>query len=343
MSTAALPHNRLGIDYRDVPRHKVAIEGGIIDAHNHSREPVHTQIFVDAAHAYGIREFYTMCPLEHAAAIQEKFPGQFHFIAVPAWQNAAPTEEFFNDWRRRIETFAAPPLNSRMIKFHAAPGTCHKWGISLDHPRIRELAEHAYKLGYNFMTHVGDPKAWFYGNGRYAKPEENFGTFDAQFGQLERLLEKYPDRLHMGAHFGGSLENVEALARRLDKYPHYILDSSATKWIVRAVYEQGVTPVKDFITRYQDRILFGSDLVVGEKYDWDHYASRYWVHRKLWESDYRGQSPIEDPDAGKGFNPTTGAFDAAHADGIPHLAGLDLPAAILQKLYRGNAMRLLPR
>ena len=63
----------------------------------------------------------------------------------------------------------------------------------------------------------------------------------------------------------------------------------------------------------------------------------------LWETNYRGECPIEDPDGGKGFDPRTGEFVAAKADGVPHLVGLDLPADVLVKLYRTNAERWLPR
>ena len=47
------------------------------------------------------------------------------------------------------------------------------------------------------MTHVGDPKAWFFGKGTYA--DGTYGTFESQFAMLERMLERYPDRLHLGA------------------------------------------------------------------------------------------------------------------------------------------------
>jgi len=334
------PHNRLGLNYRKVPARKVIIDGGIIDAHNHTRDPALTQIMVDAANAYGISSFYTMCPLEHAPALAEKFAGKFKFIAIPDWKSATASEAFITDWLKRLDAFAAPPLNSRLIKFHMAPGTQKRWGINLDHPLIQRVADHAYKLGYHFMSHFADPKAWFYGTGNYA--DGSFGSFDSQFAMLERFLEKYPDRIHLGAHMGGSLENIDALAKRFDKFPHYVVDTSATKWIVRAVAEQSVQAVKDFIIHYQDRIIFGSDLVVGDKYDWDHYASRYWVHQKLWEEDYRDQSPIDDPDAGKGFDPATGTFDAKNSDGVPRLVGLDLPNEVLVKIYRGNALRWLP-
>jgi hypothetical protein len=125
---------------------------------------------------------------------------------------------------------------------------------------------------------------------------------------------------------GGSLEDIESLARRLDRFPHYIIDSSATKWMVRAVAEQPLEPLREFFIRYADRILFGSDLVVNEKFNYEHYLSRYWVHLKLWESNFDGESPIDDPDA---------------RDGRPMLRGLHLPPNVLEKMYRINALEWL--
>jgi predicted TIM-barrel fold metal-dependent hydrolase len=338
---ATPPHNRTGINYHNVPPRKVAVAGGILDAHNHTREAKFTALFVEVAAAYGVTEFYTMSPLEHVRELQEKFPGKFHFVAVPAWAAAKEgvNDKFFADWTRRIDEFYA--LGARLIKFHAAPGTCRRWGITLDDPRILAVAKHAYDLGYHFMTHVGDPAAWFCGNGNYS--DGTYGTLASQFAMLERMLERYPDRIHLGAHMGGCLEKLDILAKRLDRFPNYVVDTSATKWIVRAVAEQSPAAVRDFVIHYQDRILFGSDLVVGEKYDWDHYASRYWAHQKLWETDFRGESPITDPDAGQGFDPATDILEESKADGIPHLAGLDLPAEVLRKLYRTNAERWLPK
>jgi hypothetical protein len=335
------PHNRLGLDYRQAPARRAVVPGGIIDAHNHMRDVEHTRIMLDAGAAYGVTEFWTMAPLEYAGGLKEAFPGKLKFIAVPGWKREmpAPGPEFFADWKRRLEAFAK--LGSKLIKFHAAPGTCRRWGITLDDPRILDVARYAYDLGYHFMTHVGDPKAWFYGKGPYA--DGSFGTFEGQFAMLERMLERYPDRLHLGAHMGGSLEGLDLLARRLEKYPHYVLDMSATKWMVRAVAEQSASAVRDFFVRFQERIIFGSDLVVSDEFTWDHYASRYWALQRVWEGDARGESPIEDPDGGRGFEPGTGRFDAAQADGVPKLAGVNLPAEVLLKVYRTNALRLWPK
>ena len=150
------PHNRLGLDYRQAPPHRVAVPGGIIDAHNHCRDVEHTRMMVEAGGAYGVTEFWTMAPLEFAAdTAGRRFRGKFHFVAVPGWKRdmPAPEEEFFADWKRRLEEFAK--LGSKLIKFHAAPGTCRRWGISLDDPRILDVAETCVWAGVSFYDARG--------------------------------------------------------------------------------------------------------------------------------------------------------------------------------------------
>ncbi len=319
---APLPHNRLGINYRAVPARRIEVP--IIDVHTHTYNVEHTRGFLEAADAYGIREIWTMAPLEDVDAFQQHFPGRFHFIAVPKWQDAGPTEAFVTDWMKRLDGFYEK--GSRLAKFHLSPGTRKRSGLDLNHPLLQRVVRHAYTLGFHFMTHVGDPKAWFAPRARYADVAQ-YGTFESQFEMLDRMLEQFPDRVHMGAHMGGSLEDLDALERRLERFPHYSLDSSATKWIVRAIAQQDPDRVRAFLIRQQNRVMFGSDLVVGDKYGFDHYASRYWTHLMQWESDIIGESPIEDPDA---------------AEGRPQLRGLDLPESVLRKMYRENALGFLP-
>ncbi len=315
------PYNRLGVNYHQAPPRKVS--GPIIDAHMHAHNVQWTGRFLQAADDYGISAFWTMTPLEDVDALRTAFPGRFEFIAIPKWQDMNSTGEFVEDWQRRVEGFYEK--GARLIKFHMAPRTQKKLGATLDHPAVRGIMRRAYELGYHFMSHVGDPKAWF-GPGKAYSPQDGHRSFEEQFPMLDRMLEDFPDRVHVGAHMGGCVEDLEQLQRRLDRFPNYLLDTSATKWVVRAIAAQPSEVVRDFILRNQDRLLFGSDLVVGEKHPYDHYASRYWVHQKLWETDYRGESPIADPD-------TPG--------GAPLLTGLNLPADVLEKLYRGNAQKWL--
>jgi hypothetical protein len=85
------------------------------------------------------------------------------------------------------------------------------------------------------------------------------------------------------------------------------------------------------ITRYPDRFLFGSDLVTRHQLEREHYVSRYWCQRTLWESDWEGPSPIADGD----YKPAQGEPPQ------PTLRGVNLPPATLEQVYYRNAQALL--
>jgi hypothetical protein len=133
---------------------------------------------------------------------------------------------------------------------------------------------------------------------------------------------------------GGDPEHPDHLETLLERYPHFHLDTSATKWQVREV-SANREAIRSLICRYPQRFLFGSDLVTRHHLVREHYVSRYWCQRTLWESSWQGRSPIADPD----YHPAAGEPDT------PPLCGLDLPLEVLEQLYHGNSRRLfgLPR
>jgi predicted TIM-barrel fold metal-dependent hydrolase len=114
----------------------------------------------------------------------------------------------------------------------------------------------------------------------------------------------------------------------LDRFPNLYLDCSATRWMVREISLRR-DAAREFFIRNQDRILFGSDQVSGDDRGFDFLASRFWAHRKLWETAYIGPSPIIDPDL--------------KPEEQPKMMGLALPDEVLQKIYHDNGVKLLAR
>lgn len=311
------PANRIGLNYRRGLERRVPDR--VIDAHAHIRGLDDVALYFEVAELYGVDLTFSMSPLGEIRELKRRYPGRLEFIAVPNWSKQAATEEFQRSWMADLTAFREEGV--RLCKFWMAPHMRQKHGLSLDHPFVKTVTRHAYDLGFHFMTHIADPSIWW--KKKYAGVDA-IGSKDDQYRQLDGFFADYPDRVMIGAHMGGSVEELERLQGLLDRFPNYVIDTSATKWIVREVAR---TPdaVREFIIRNQDRVLFGSDIVVDKKYDFDHYASRYWSQQMMWESDYRGESPIEDPD---GEDP-------------PKLAGLNFPHEVLIKMYRTNAERLL--
>jgi predicted TIM-barrel fold metal-dependent hydrolase len=175
------------------------------------------------------------------------------------------------------------------------------------------------------MTHVGDPDTWY--GGKYSDAAK-FGTREQHYRIWESVMASIPDHPWLGAHMGGNPEDLPRLQSLLDRYPNLYLDCSATRWMVRELSARR-DAARDFFIRNQDRILFGSDQVSNDERGFDFLASRWWCHRKLWETDYACPSPILDPDL--------------PAEAQPQLRGLALPDQVLQKMYHDNAVKLMAR
>jgi predicted TIM-barrel fold metal-dependent hydrolase len=312
------PANRLELDYHDPPLRKVNVP--VVDVHSHVKTVAEARLFFRVAAAYDVWHVVSMTPLPNVPALAEAYPDRVSFVAIPDWREKTFDDAFQQEWIDSLVTFRG--YGAKICKFWSAPPMRANHGMTLDQPFMQPIIDRALDLGFLFMTHIADPTAWFAPGGRY-EDHAKFGTKDEQYDQLEFFLEKVAPRPVIGAHMGGRIEELDRLTDLLERYPHYHLDTSATKWIVRGVAAQPER-VRELMLRFQDRILFGSDLVTGDNYDYDHYASRYWTHQMLWETDYRGESPIEDPDA----------------NDPPQLAGVNLPQSALRKIYLENAERL---
>lgn len=310
--------NPLKLDYR-APQPRPAIQGRVIDWHCHLFALRHADLWFEAADAYGIDHFLTMTPLEEAVRIQQKWGHRVSFIAIPQWSDTSPT--WRDNWIRRIEAFYN--LGSRVNKFHMAPGSIAARGWMLNEDIARPILQAVADRGMIMMSHIGDPTLWY--EKKYTDIAK-YGTRERHYAMWEELLDRYPTVPWVGAHLGGNPEDLHRLQRLLDRHPQVLLDLSATRWIVRELSKQR-DDARAFIIRNEDRLLWGSDQVSGDDRGFDFLASRFWAHRKLWETAHIGPVPIRDPDVG--------------SDPQPVLRGLALPTRTLQKIYRDNAVKLL--
>mgnify|MGYP006267330263 CR=1 FL=1 len=349
---APTPANRLGLDYREEAARLGPPVRPIVDAHCHINGSRAAEIYRGVCDLYGISRVISQTQLAEADKVLEVMGGRIDFVAIPEYMSDDKRHAFTDGFRQNVDTWARE-YGARCIKLWNAPrfrdfardaGIEEMW--ELDHPIRVEIAERALGHGMMLMAHVADPDTWFatkYADtARYRpKPEHYAG--------LERLAERF-DVPFLVAHMGGWPEDLGFVAGLLERHPNIILDTSATKWMVRELSRHPRDELLGFMERFRGRVLFGSDIVThdqhlapseSERYGaalassepdaFELYASRYWALRTMWETAYEGESNIADPDLHM--------IDPANHDEMsaPTLRGRSLPADLLEAFYGGAA------
>ncbi len=355
--------NRLGLDYRAEAKRLGPPVVPIIDAHLHVNGATAAQIFREARDLYGVTTVYSQTRIDEAPAVREALGGDVRFVAVPRWMSEdrkhAHTEGFLEDIATWRETFG-----SRMVKFWTAPRIRDIARDEIGDPdffnldsewRSRQM-DLASTLGMMIMVHVADPDTWFatkYADASFYRAKKD------HYLELERLGDKHTQPWLL-AHMAGWPEDLEFLDGLLSRHPNFVMDTSATKWMVRELSKHPRTELLEFLEKHRGRVLFGSDIVTMDQHlapkkdfapgtpaatfaaqastreqAFELYASRYWALRTMFETEYDGESPIADPDL-KMVDPRT------HDDmSAPRLSGKALPKDLLKVLYRGACEQTL--
>ena len=152
--------------------------------------------------------------------------------------------------------------------------------VMADNPEFAPVFKYMEEHRIPLMAHLGEPKdCWlpedemtdagdksYYKNHpqyhMYLHPE--MPTYEDQINARDTLLERYPEMIFIGAHLGSLEWNVDELAKRLDKYQNFNVDMSARIGHLRNQSKEDWEHVRDFMIRYQDRLLYGTDMSVGE-------------------------------------------------------------------------------
>jgi predicted TIM-barrel fold metal-dependent hydrolase len=218
--------------------------------------------------------------------------------------------------------------------------------LAVDDPGLDPMFERAGELGMPVAIHVGDPKAFWQpatpDNERWdelqAHPDWSFygsgvPSWQELYDAFERRVARHPKTTFIAVHFGDDPEDPDNVARMLDRYPNFYIDTAAR------VPEMGRHPqeqMRRFFEKYQDRILFGTDTGVGPAQEDMMYGSN-------------GAEPPTRADEVRFFTQTWRYFETLDRQiesptpiqGRWKIDGIGLPEAILRKIYFDNAVRLL--
>lgn len=144
--------------------------------------------------------------------------------------------------------------------------------------------------------------------------------------QLDQVYSDFPEVTFIHAHYGSTIMsgiNLDQIAELLDKHPNLYIDLTMGGGIARyhKYLKRDLAKIKDFVLKYQDRILFGSDIILRSKTnDFD------WLYERI-RCDIDLHQKVE-------YTCEFGEKDWVHE-------GFNLDKEVLRKLYYENPKKVL--
>ncbi|HVN82775.1 MAG TPA: amidohydrolase family protein [Terriglobia bacterium] len=153
----------------------------------------------------------------------------------------------------------------------------------------------------------------------YAYLHPEWPSKTAILAARDHVLAENPKLLMVGAHLGSMETNVDEIAKRFDRYPNFAVDTAAR---VPYFMLQPRDKVRAFLIKYQDRVLYGTDLEFMQQgkiedtlKEWKSTYERDWKYFATNQSvEYKGHQ----------------------------VQGLQLPEPVLHKFFHDNAVRWIP-
>ncbi|MEZ4826413.1 MAG: amidohydrolase family protein [Bacteroidia bacterium] len=216
--------------------------------------------------------------------------------------------------------------------------------IQIDDPRLQPVWDFLADEGIPVIAHIGEPlQAWREleeGNPHYnyfrdhpqyhAYLHPEIPRYEEIIAARDNWIRKNPRLTIVGAHMGSMSHDVDMVAARLEEFPNLYVETAAR---VGDLTRQDYDKMHNFYIRYQDRILYGTDLGTSEPQD-----TRSAEEQKN-EMDYFDKILTLDWQFFSGKGPMT--YDSPMISFPVETHGLELPDSVLRKFYYDNALKIL--
>lgn len=328
-----------------------------IDAHFHIQEDADT-IFIKQAEDDNFRVLNLNVYKDKGKPIEEQQKFSVSMIkAFPdrvAWGTAFSLENFNKEgWQEEAIAYIKKSVANGAIAVKVWKNIGFflkdKEGklVMIDNPRFDPILEFLTKNQIPLIGHLGEHKnSWLplekmtvNGNRDYARahPEEHMylhperPSYEDYIAARDNMLAKHPNLRFIGAHLGSLEWSVDELAKRLDKYPNMAVDMAERVSHLQYQTLSEWQKVHDFFIKYQDRLIYGTDLRrnamdivnngITDPEGIKKHAHEVWMrHWKFFTTDEKMTVPKVE-----------GEF-----------RGLKLPKEVIDKIYRKNAEKWFP-
>ena len=151
--------------------------------------------------------------------------------------------------------------------------------------------------------------------------QKEYPTYEGQMQARDNMLKKFPKLRYVGLHLFSMEWNIDEVAKRLEQFPNSETDLAERICHLQLQARENWQGVRDFCIKYQDRIMYGTDVIDDGNSPAAEIATRF---KNLWEFHYK-------------FFATDELLEAPEFKG--EFRGLNLPEEVVEKIFHSNAKR----
>jgi len=213
--------------------------------------------------------------------------------------------------------------------------------VMIDNSLFQPIFDYLIENNITLLGHFGEPKnCWLpldkmtvaSDKKYYAEHPEfhmylhpHMPSYEEQINATNTMLKQNPALNFVGAHLGSSEYSIAEMAKRLDAYPNLMFDIAERVCHLQYQSISNHQGVFDFIIKYQDRLMYGSDMVFTDaksEYDQIEEVKSRWLNQWCFLTQSNEQTTWE----------VNGTFK-----------GLSLPKTVIDKIYFHNCIKAYPR
>jgi predicted TIM-barrel fold metal-dependent hydrolase len=210
------------------------------------------------------------------------------------------------------------------------PTSRKRIGLRLDDPVYDAFYDFLQESGMPIISHVADPATFWDAahvppSARASGWDYSDGTFPAPgqlYAEMDHVLKRFPRLRVVLAHFYFLSRDMARAERILDEHPGVSFDITPGSEMYRN-FSDDPPGWHGFFTRYQDRLIFGTD---------NHAPRAPWAELCA--------AMLDKVRMMRQFLETTGRFEGFGTATRKHVMGIGLGRGTLEKIYAGNFERL---
>lgn len=210
--------------------------------------------------------------------------------------------------------------------------------ILQNHPKLDTIYDFLVQNNVPLLAHTGEPlNCWLPLAAMTVKQDSDYFAAHPEYhaalhpeiphywqhiAARDNILEKHPNLRFVGAHIGSLEWDTDEIAKRLDRFPNMAFDLADRVCHLQHQAVSDWQKVHDFIIKYQDRILYGTDFI--DDNSKTQKEKTKWLIQEKWQmhDDFlRKKEKMKVPKVTESFY------------------GLGLPEVVLEKIYTKNAER----